>query len=217
MPHKPNLKDAVTGVPGVPYCCCSEIRSEGYSPGYRCSSHQPEPLCAGTNPDTLPLPHDFQCIYHSILRWNCQGGLRENAPSSDISVETGCAVSIGFASGHIPLKTFRRNVSKIKAQQAGHRAERSCSLRPRKAVFLFLFRANESDTARRVPTSLHLASCAQLDQPFRGQFFKIFSLLHDGFCYLLLRFCRDTACRVRQVRIFQPSNKNARPISQTCT
>ena len=33
-----------------------------------------------------------------------------------------------------PLKTFHRNVSKIRAQQTGHRAERSCSLRPRKAV-----------------------------------------------------------------------------------
>ena len=32
------------------------------------------------------------------------------------------------------MKTFRRNVSKIKVQQAGHRAERSCSLCPRKAV-----------------------------------------------------------------------------------
>ncbi len=32
------------------------------------------------------------------------------------------------------MKTFHRNVSKFKVQQAGHRAERSCSLRPRKAV-----------------------------------------------------------------------------------
>ena len=39
-----------------------------------------------------------------------------------------------FVSTHIPLKTFRRNVSKIMIQQTGHRAERSCSLRPRKAV-----------------------------------------------------------------------------------
>ena len=34
----------------------------------------------------------------------------------------------------IPLKTFHWNVFKITAQQTGHRAERSCSLRPRKAV-----------------------------------------------------------------------------------
>lgn len=54
VPHKPNLKDAVTGVPGVPYCCCSEIRSEGYSSGCRDSSHQPEPLCTGHAPITLP-------------------------------------------------------------------------------------------------------------------------------------------------------------------
>ena len=34
----------------------------------------------------------------------------------------------------IPLKTFHRNVFKTTAQQTGHRAERSCSLRPRKAI-----------------------------------------------------------------------------------
>ena len=33
----------------------------------------------------------------------------------------------------ISLKTFHWNVFKITAQQTGHRAERSCSLRPRKA------------------------------------------------------------------------------------
>ena len=82
----------------------------------------------------------------------------------------------------IPLKTFHWNIFKITAQQTGHRAERSCSLRPRKAVFSFLFRANESDTARRVPTNLHLASCAQLEQPFRGNRSELVLFLHDGFC-----------------------------------
>ena len=34
----------------------------------------------------------------------------------------------------IPLKTFHRNIFKVAIQQAGNRAERSCSLRPRKAI-----------------------------------------------------------------------------------
>ena len=51
-----------------------------------------------------------------------------------------------FQQGKIPLKTFRRNVSKIVAQQAGRRAERSCSLRPRKAAAFLthLLRAPEA-------------------------------------------------------------------------
>ena len=57
-----------------------------------------------------------------------QGSLK-----SDL-VGTRRAVSAYFLTRKKPLKTFHRNVFKIKKQQAGHRAERSCSLRPRKAV-----------------------------------------------------------------------------------
>ncbi len=48
-------------------------------------------------------------------------------------VGTRRAVSDVFAAKKKSLKTFHRNVSKIKKQQPAHRAERSCSLRPRKA------------------------------------------------------------------------------------
>ena len=47
---------------------------------------------------------------------------------------TDCAVSGVFVAKKIPLETFHRNVSKVAVLQAGHRAERSCSLRPRKAI-----------------------------------------------------------------------------------
>ena len=49
-------------------------------------------------------------------------------------VGTRRAVSDVFAAKKKSLQTFHRNVSKIKKQQPAHRAERSCSLRPRKAV-----------------------------------------------------------------------------------
>ena len=49
-------------------------------------------------------------------------------------VGTRRAVSDVFAAKKKSLETFHRNVSKIKKQQPAHRAERSCSLRPRKAV-----------------------------------------------------------------------------------
>ena len=48
-------------------------------------------------------------------------------------VGTRRAVSDVFVAKKKSLKTFHRNVSKIKKQQPAHRAERSCSLRPRKA------------------------------------------------------------------------------------
>ena len=44
-----------------------------------------------------------------------------------------------------------------------------------------------ADTARRVPTNIspkHLASCAQLEQPFRGSGSEIVLFLHDAFCIL---------------------------------
>ena len=46
-----------------------------------------------------------------------------------------------------------------------------------------------ADTARRVPTMCteHLANCAQLDRPFRGQFPENSLFLHDVFCVLLFR------------------------------
>ncbi|MDY3654747.1 MAG: hypothetical protein SO054_01120, partial [Ruminococcus callidus] len=43
-----------------------------------------------------------------------------------------------------------------------------------------------ADTARRVPTMCteHLANCAQLDQPFRGQFPESSLFSHNAFCLL---------------------------------
>ena len=62
---------------------------------------------------------------------------------------TDCAVSGVFVARKIPLETFHRNVSKVAVLQAGHRAERSCSLRPRKAVAFLthLLRAPKSTGA----------------------------------------------------------------------
>ena len=59
------------------------------------------------------------------------------------------------------MKTFRRNVSKFKVQQAGHRAERSCSLRPRKAVAFLTH-------LRPVPRSKGAGSFAVCGQRLRG-------------------------------------------------
>ena len=55
-----------------------------------------------------------------------------------------------FQQREIPLKTFHRNVFKIIVLQAANRAERSCSLRPRKAVAFLthLLRAPKSTGAR---------------------------------------------------------------------
>ena len=59
------------------------------------------------------------------------------------------------------MKTFHRNVSKIAAQQAGHRAERSCSLRPRKAVAFLTH-------LRPVPRSMGTGNFAVCGQRLRG-------------------------------------------------
>ena len=61
----------------------------------------------------------------------------------------------------IPLETFHRNVSKIKAQQAGHRAERSCSLRPRKAIAFLTH-------LLRVPRSMGTRDFAVCGRRLRG-------------------------------------------------
>ena len=60
-----------------------------------------------------------------------------------------------------PLKTFHRNVFKIKALQVGHRAERSCSLRPRKAVAFLTH-------LLRVPRSMGTGNFAVCGQRLRG-------------------------------------------------
>ena len=61
----------------------------------------------------------------------------------------------------IPLKTFHRNVFKIKVLQTGHRAERSCSLRPRKAVAFLTH-------LLRVPRSMGTGNFAVCGQRLRG-------------------------------------------------
>ena len=65
-----------------------------------------------------------------------------------------------------PLKTFRRNVSKTKKQQAGRRAERSCSLRPRKAV-AFLTHLLRAPEARAQGISLSADSDLEGTCPLR--------------------------------------------------
>ena len=60
-----------------------------------------------------------------------------------------------------PLKTFHRNVFKISALQTGHRAERSCSLRPRKAVAFLTH-------LRPVPRSMGTGNFAVCGQRLRG-------------------------------------------------
>ena len=62
---------------------------------------------------------------------------------------------------YVSLKTFRRNVFKIKALQTGHRAERSCSLRPRKAVAFLTH-------LLRVPRSMGTGNFAVCGQRLRG-------------------------------------------------
>ena len=66
-----------------------------------------------------------------------------------------------FISKYIPLKTFHRNVSKIKKQQPAHRAERSCSLRPRKAVAFLTH-------LLRVPRSMGTGNFAVCGRRLRG-------------------------------------------------
>ena len=61
----------------------------------------------------------------------------------------------------ISLKTFHRNVFKTPVQQAGHRAERSCSLRPRKAVAFLTH-------LLRAPKSKGAGSFAVCGQRLRG-------------------------------------------------
>ena len=67
------------------------------------------------------------------------------------------------------------------------------------------------------PRQLRSAGAAFSGTVFQNLFASARCFLMFAFLDFAVRFCRDTACRVRQVRIFQPSNKNARPISQTCT
>ena len=66
-----------------------------------------------------------------------------------------------FQQRDIPLETFHRNVSKIKALQTANRAERSCSLRPRKAVAFLTH-------LLRAPKSKGAGSFAVCGQRLRG-------------------------------------------------
>ena len=121
--------------------------------------------------------------------------------------DTACRVR-QFQQREIPLKTFHRNVFKISVRQTAHRAERSCSLRPRKAVaFLTHF--------LRVPRSMGTGNFAVCGQRLRGHVpskntspaaLSWSSLFGDSFSesfrfrtiFFVVCFCRDTARRVRQ-------------------
>ena len=98
-----------------------------------------------------------------------------------------------FMSRYIPLKTFHRNVSKIKELQAGHRAERSCSLRPRKAIAFLthLLRAPRAwrREFRRLRTATQRATrplrtprqLCSVGSALWGNNYKIALFPHDGF------------------------------------
>ena len=128
--------------------------------------------------------------------------------------DTACRVRC-FVSRVIPLETFHRNVSKITVQQAGHRAERSCSLRPRKAVAFLthLPRAPEAwrrefrclrtatqEAPRLLRTSRQLRSAGAA---FSGKPF--WNLLVSARCFLY-----NTACRISIPRKFLRSDKKRR-------
>ena len=86
----------------------------------------------------------------------------ENVPPEFVRPcrETACRVR-RFRERNIPLQTFRRNICKIMIQQTGHRAERSCSLRPRKAVAFLTH-------LLRVPRSMGTGNFAVCGQRLRG-------------------------------------------------
>ena len=123
------------------------------------------------------------------------------------------------------MKTFHRNVFKIKALQAGHRAERSCSLRPRKAVAFLTH-------LLRVPRSMGTGSFAVCGQRLRGHvpskntsptalsWISLFGHTNAvRFCPCTMGFVpalvisqhvhKDTACRVRsaleKLSLFSPT------------
>ena len=107
--------------------------------------------------------------------------------------DTACRVR-RFASGHIPLETFHRNVSKVAVLQAGHRAERSCSLRPRKAIaFLTHLRpvpgsmgtgispSADGDLEGTCPLRTPRQLCS-VGSAFSGTRMRCVLSLHDDFC-----------------------------------
>ena len=77
--------------------------------------------------------------------------------------------------GNIPVECFQRVIPF---------SELTDTAQP---VFILCY-GKSTDTARRVPTmgEKHLANCAQLDQPFRGNGSETFSFPHDTFCNLPL-------------------------------
>ncbi len=79
---------------------------------------------------------------------------------STLCRDTACRVR-RFQQRKIPLETFHRNVSKPTIPQTGHRAERSCSLRPRKAVAFLTH-------LLRAPKSTGAESFAVCGQRLRG-------------------------------------------------
>ena len=137
--------------------------------------------------ETESLPHKADPTERS---W--RGVLRGHVPSKSPS-----------ADGEIPVPILlgarRRWVRKATAFRGRSEQDRS-ALVSRLLCFDFgnvpverfqriLPLLKSADTARRVPTMCteHLANCAQLDRPFRGQFPENSLFLHDVFCVLLFR------------------------------
>ena len=105
---------------------------------------------------------------------------------------------IVFAARKIPLKTFHRNVFKTTAQQMGHRAERSCSLRPRKAVAFLTHLLRAPEAWRREFRCLRTAT-QEASRPLRE------SVLHLGACRLRRQIFREMKGKTEEILCGFPS------------
>ena len=143
-------------------------------------SHPPSP-CAKSMAQGISLSADSDLEGTCPLRTPRQ--LRSAGAAFSGTVFQNLFVSAQYFLMFAFLDFAVRFVGTRRAVSAGFSKGKSVeNVPPSKSCFPILFQANESDTARRVPTSLLLASCAQLEQPFRGQFFRIFLFLHDTLC-----------------------------------
>ena len=115
----------------------------------------------------------------------------------NISRDTACRVH-WFTSRHTPLKTFHRNIFKIKKQQTAHRAERSCSLRPRKAVAFLAHLPRAPEAWRREFRCLRTAT-QRATRPLRE------SILHLGVCRLRRQIFREMKGKTEEILCGFPS------------
>ena len=96
------------------------------------------------------------------------------------------------------MKTFRRNVFKAAPQQTGHGAERSCSLRPRKAVAFLTHLPRAPEAWRREFRRLRTAT-QRATRPLRE------SILHLGVCRLRRQIFREMKGKAEEILCGFPS------------